>query len=187
MTEADDASITDSDVLYRRVHRKQVVSTMSGEPRLSSAVFKPNKQVQGGLSAFLQSALAAIPAMPADCLPEVGEHSIAAIKVGDLRGAGHGVLRDPGTNAPVPNACDQAHALITGFSDARSTAESQARVLAMMALWPVERRDSLQRINSGARVPRLSRGSTIGLSSDQTLAGAAHPPSRAVRCSVTTS
>lgn len=136
MTVSDDATINDQDLLYRRIHPKQLAEDIDGSPRLSSAAFKPNQQDELTLSAYLLTALAQIPANPSDCaLPGAG-HTLAELGVGDVRCLGLGVVRDPVTRAEVPNPCDPAHALITGFIATRKAVERQARALAAQARWP---------------------------------------------------
>lgn len=134
-TPPNDASITGDDLLYRRVHPTMVVPDGSGGERPSSATFRPNAGDDDGLSGYLGSAVALISAVPADCLPPGRDYSLAVIVVQDVRDRGHGVLRDPVTDAEKPNPCDAAHALITGFASGRAR-DKQARALARHARWP---------------------------------------------------
>lgn len=134
-TPPDDASITGDDLLYRRVHHTMVVPDGSGGERPSSATFRPNDKDDDGLSGYLGSAIAQIPAVPADCLPPGSGYTLAAIGVQEIRDRGHGVLRDPVTDAEKPNRCDPAHALITGFASGQAR-DKQARALARQARWP---------------------------------------------------
>lgn len=134
-TPPDDASIMGDDVLYRRVHHTMVVPDGSGGERPSSATFRPNDKDDGGLSVYLGSVVAQIPAVPAECLPPGREYTLASIAVVATRNHGHGVLRDPVTEAAKPNPCDPAHALITGFASGRAR-DKQARALAREARWP---------------------------------------------------
>ena len=133
---SDDASIAGDDLLYRRVHHTMVVSDGTGGERPSSAAFRPNdNDDDDGLSAYLRSALLQIPAEPADCLPDLDDYSLASLIVGEVRNRGHGVLRDPVTDADEPYPCDLAHALVTGFRTGKPR-DKQARALSRQARWP---------------------------------------------------
>jgi len=138
VTASDDPSVReDDDLAYRRVHPRQLVKAVDGRPRVSSATFKPNRQDELALSVYLRSVLTDLSVSPADCIPAGGQHMLAALDVGDLRRLGHGVIRDPVTDARIPNQCDPAHALITGFQDGRKAMDRQARALAETARWPI--------------------------------------------------
>ncbi len=136
MTVSDDPSVGDDDLAYRRVHPNLAPLDQDGNPRLSSAVFKVNTADRGLLSVYLQSEVAKIPALPVDCVAAGARHTIAELDVGDIRSLGHGVLRDPVTGVDVPNKCDPAHALVTGFSADRKILGKQARALLAKARWP---------------------------------------------------
>ncbi len=136
MTVSDDATVGNDDLAYRRVHPNLAPLDQNGVPRLSSAVFKVNTADQGLLSVYLKSELAEIPALPVDCVAAGAPHTIAEVGVVDIRGLGHGVIRDPVTGADVPNPCDPAHALVTGFSADRKILGQQARALLAKARWP---------------------------------------------------
>lgn len=136
MTVIDDPSIGDDDIAYRRVHPEQVAEADDGSQRVSSAAFKVNKQDELALSVYLASVLPDIPVTPADCVLPGRGHTLAELDVSAVRSLEHGVVRDPVVDPAVPNPCDPAHALITGFSEARKTMERQARALAEKARWP---------------------------------------------------
>jgi hypothetical protein len=135
VTLSDDSTVGNDDVAYRRVHPNLAPPDANGVPRLSSAVFKVNTADQGLLSVYLKSELAKIPALPVDCVAPGAPHSIAELDVADIRLLGHGVIRDPVTDADVPNTCDPAHALITGFRADRKILGQQARALLAKARW----------------------------------------------------
>lgn len=136
MTLSDDPSVGSDDLAYRRVHPNLAPPDQNGIPRLSSATFKVNNADQGLLSVYLKSEVAKIPALPVDCVAAGAPHTIAELDVVDIRCLGHGVIRDPVIGADVPNTCDPAHALVTGFSADRKILGQQARALLAKARWP---------------------------------------------------
>lgn len=136
MTAEDDGTIANDDMAYRRVHPKQAPPDLDGVPRLSSAAFKLTEADHGRLSIYLRSEVESIPATSSDCVAQGAPHTIAELDVSYIRNLAHGVLRDPITSGAVPNICDPAHAVITGFATSRKYTDRQARALREKARWP---------------------------------------------------
>lgn len=133
MTATDDGTIRSDDVVYRRIHPRQLTEDSDGAVRVSSAAFKPNRQDALALSVYLGSELDRAAVRPVDCVLPGGGHTLAALTVEQVRSLQHGVVRDPVEGAAVPNPCDPAHALITGFSSSGGERGRQARALARAA------------------------------------------------------
>jgi hypothetical protein len=92
----DDLSITDNDLLWRRLHPDWVIPTDSGF-RISSAAFKDGRhEVSVNLAALttVEETLAGFP-----------NQGLAEIRAGVPRSLGHSIVRDPEESNP-------SHALI---------------------------------------------------------------------------
>lgn len=99
----DDATIRDTERLFRRVHLKQLVrDDDTGLTRVSSGAFKDRE-----LSIHIESVLAGI-GRPAEwCLQGYGSHKLVSITAGDARALHQIICRDP-----IPN--DASHGLVCG-------------------------------------------------------------------------
>ena len=115
---ADDLTIDDDEIVYRRIHRKQLYVEPDGDVRPNSGAVEDRED---GISVFLHSVLVTLDLGPADVVEGYPGRLVARIRVGDLRAltlppdatpAKCGITRDPDPPGEAPHKCSPAHALI---------------------------------------------------------------------------
>lgn len=118
----DDATIRDTERLFRRVHLKQLVrDDDTGLARVSSGAFKDRE-----LSIHIESVLAGIGRSAEWCLQGYGSHKLVSITAGDARALHQIICRDPLVHDP-------SHGLVCGSKNNRKTSEG----LRSAAIWVV--------------------------------------------------
>ena len=89
----DDPTISDSDLLWRRLFPKWIVPADGGGVRISSAAFKDgNREVSVNLAALTTQE---------KTLAEFSDQGIAEIPAGTPRSLGHAIVRDPTAGNPA--------------------------------------------------------------------------------------
>lgn len=123
----DDPEIADTELLYRRIHPKQMVpDANTGEHRVSSGDWDDES---GLVSIYLGTGLEALGVAPIDILDGHPLHTLVVVDAKSAREVGMGVIRDPDPDDPHPRA--PAHGLLTGLhSNGKQARRKQRRPLA---------------------------------------------------------
>ncbi len=92
----DDPSISDADVLFRRIPRSWVNWDEAGNPSISSAAFKDEE-----LSIYIESVMTADHRIPADAIRHHFGYGLASITAVQARGQNQALARDPEEGEPA--------------------------------------------------------------------------------------
>lgn len=131
----NDASILDSEMLYRRIPGSDNVSTTwddnQGRLRASSAAFDDDID---GMSVFLSSVIEKLGLTAGAVVHGHPGYLVAAISAGSVRLEGMGVIPDPDPPDAPPHPCNPAHALVTTGHISGRARRKAARNIAKIAV-----------------------------------------------------
>ncbi len=123
---SDDLSITNDDLLFRRLHPRWIVG--GDQPKISSAAFQ-NARGFDKLSANLGSLMTLYAQTWEDLISTMPNYGVATLTVGDARSFGQGVVK-----APEPD--DPSHVHVDG-NKTKSVQRGLAKAATQNVLkWP---------------------------------------------------